>query len=90
MLIDSLLLKGNNVDNMPDDINIPTDPDELDGRHVIWTIVVDGDEEHIGQPYFTKISFIQDGRHLDGSPIERRGSFKGSRFFMDVARFEAG
>ena len=86
---ETLLLMGNNVDNMPDDISIPTAPEELDGRHVIWTIVVDASEDPVRKPYFTRVSFTQDGLHLDGSPIERRGSLSGSRFFMDVVRFEA-
>ena len=86
---ETLLLKGNNIDNMPDDIDIPTMPEQLDGRHVIWTMTVDEADEMPGQPFFTRVSFTQNGHHLDGSPIERRGALKGSHFFMDVARFEA-
>ena len=78
-----------NEDEEPDQFEISNSPAEFDGKRVGWLITIGSPSDSPGQLYLSRISFLQGGQDLDGSPIEEGGVLQGQQQIFGFARLQA-
>lgn len=81
--------KGNNADSLPDQYVIKKSPNLLDNRMCGWVITISDPSNSLGESYFARITFTQDGKNLEDGPFEYSGPLQGQRFLIGFARFRA-
>lgn len=89
VLIPNTNMNGNNVDSLPDIFKLPVDPKKLNSNVLLWTMMIAAPDENPGELYFSRLTFTQDGKNLEGSPVEYSGALEGEKIILGQARLVA-
>lgn len=82
--------EGDNIDEFPDQFEVPADTD-LDGKIIHWQVIVQaiGAIEEGQQLYYVAITIVQDGKIIENGSITYQGRLDGFKNIFGFMRFQA-